>query len=280
MIFLIILVTWIFWGAFGPGIFKIFMASPAIDSEYSEYVNSLSPKSGFETAAQWGDSFGSLNALFSGLAFLGVYTALIMQEKASRRQIDDYHRQRFESTYFELVSLLSKSRDEVRFLPTPGYRKNHQKKYPGAQIKTCRGNAAFKNAVFNMRYFIERFDKIDNTKKLTDADLISLIYRRYIHRRYESTFSPYFRIVYTILKRIKADKTLTEQEKVQYANLLRSQMTSFEISLSAFNGLTEESNDFSELLTEFHMLKYLPSGIVRRTLEKVYDEKAFLARND
>ncbi|MGO7803326.1 putative phage abortive infection protein [Rhizobium ruizarguesonis] len=87
-------------------------------------------------------------------------------------------------------------------------------------------------------------------------------------------------MVYTILRRIKDDKVLSEPEKIQYSNLLRSQLTSHELALAGFNGLMPQANDFDALLTEFHMLKYLPTGIARRALEEVYDPTAFAARDD
>ncbi|MBZ9648640.1 putative phage abortive infection protein, partial [Sphingobium sp. 3R8] len=47
--------------------------------------------------------------------------------------------------------------------------------------------------------------------------------------------SPYFRIIYTILYRIKSDKYLIDKEKFQYSNLLRSQLTSRELTVLALN---------------------------------------------
>src|SRR5690349_1681956 len=49
---------------------------------------------------QWGDSFGALNALFSGLAFIAVLATLRSQARALKNQQEDQHRQRFDTTFF------------------------------------------------------------------------------------------------------------------------------------------------------------------------------------
>lgn len=42
-----------------------------------------------EKAAQWGDSFGFVNALFSGLAFAGVIVAIVIQARELRQAFDE-----------------------------------------------------------------------------------------------------------------------------------------------------------------------------------------------
>ncbi len=227
-------------------------------------------------AGQWGDGFGALNALFAGLAFTGALAALLMQGQAAERQNKDYHRQRFESSYFELLALLREARREVRFRYSLPYRKANKVATSSERAEVQTEAAAFRTALYELRYLIRTKT---NAAQPTKPQLERL-YRVGIHGPFESTFGPYFRIVYTILRRIKDDKVLTESEKIQYSNLLRSQLTSHELALAGFNGLMPQANDFSVLLTEFHMLKYLPNGMARRALEEVYEPAAFAARDD
>lgn len=95
----------------------------------------------------------------------------------------------------------------------------------------------------------------------------------------ETGLGPYFRVIYTMLNRLREDTVLSPVEKVALGNLLRSQLNGDEIQLAAVNGLTQESKDFADLLTQFHMLKYMPKGHLRNRLEKVYDPKAFAPRD-
>lgn len=275
---LIIIGIWAIWGILGPTTSTAFLEFGADNlpsiSVAIEEGQVLDP---FGRAGQWGDSFGALNALFAGLAFVGVLAALNIQMHATDRQVKDYHRQRFEATYFELLNLLRDARAEAQFRYSSDYLKS---KTPDEiadrdlDSSEC-GRIAFKRAIFEIVY---RFKSMESEAGL-DKRALCRVYRGVVHIRFESTWSPYFRIVYTILRRIKDDKVLTAAEKVQFANLLRSQMTSYEASLAGFNALMPEANDFIDLLTEFRMLKY-SSPRSKRLLEKVYDEKAFAPRND
>lgn len=66
-------------------------------------------------AAQWGDSFGAINALTSGFGFTVVFFTLRIQARALRDQAADLHKQRFESSFFELLKLMRELRQQVQF---------------------------------------------------------------------------------------------------------------------------------------------------------------------
>ncbi|MGO8189396.1 putative phage abortive infection protein [Rhizobium leguminosarum] len=274
-----VVTIWIFWGMAGPRISELFITEGFLKLPifFSPPIESL--PAGVDVmgkAGQWGDGFGALNALFAGLAFTGALAALFMQGQAAERQNKDYHRQRFESSYFELLALLREARREVRFRYSLPYRKANRIPPASERGKIQTEAAAFRTAMYELRYLI----RTKTTAAQQTKPELERVYRLGIHGPFESTFGPYFRIVYTVLRRIKDDTVLTEREKIQYSNLLRSQLTSPELALAGFNGLMPQANDFSVLLTEFHMLKYLPNGLARRALERVYEPDAFAARND
>ncbi|MBY3197622.1 putative phage abortive infection protein [Rhizobium laguerreae] len=274
-----VVAVWLLWGMAGPRISELFVTEGFLKLPMSLTPPIESLPTGdnvMEKAGQWGDGFGALNALFAGLAFTGALAALFMQGQAAERQNKDYHRQRFESSYFELLALLRETRREVRFRYSLPYRKVNKITSSSERAEVKTEAAAFRTAMYELRYLVRTRT---TANRRTEAQLEKL-YRFGIHGRFESTFGPYFRIVYTILRRIKDDRVLTEREKIQYSNLLRSQLTSHELALAGFNALMPQANDFDKLLTEFHMLKYLPNGIARRALEEVYDPAAFAARDD
>lgn len=211
---------------------------------------------------EWGDWFGGLSAFFSAAGFLAVVVTF-------RETQNDQHRQRFESTFFELLRLLDEKRNEVRFIHSKNYRNFRQ-----LQDQKFQGFTAFKPAWFEAYFFIT------SQSPLPTRAEAGRLYQKRVHNRFESTFGPYFRILYTILFRIKSDSVLTNEEKWRYGNLLRSQLTSYEVALAALNGLAPVSKDFSDLLTEFRILKYLPNpGSRRRLLVNYYPEAAFSPRD-
>ncbi|MER8981088.1 putative phage abortive infection protein [Mesorhizobium sp. M0870] len=242
-----------------------------------------------EKVGQWGDSFGALNALMSTLAFAAVLYTLRLQQ----RQIDDaqrdQHIQRFESSYFELLRLFREARAAIKFEYGLEYRKS--KGYASnpstniirvgramalnPQTAQRQGDEAFRAAMIEFRYWMQSGGVVGKS----NINLLAEIYTKRIHDRYEGQFGPYFRLMYTILQRISEDDKLSPNEKARYGNLLRSQISSYEAAIAGFNGLSPVSKDFSRLITEFRLLKYLPSGTTRRVLERHYPPEAFNARD-
>lgn len=229
---------------------------------------------------QWGDSFGPFNALISTFGFSAVLATLILQSRSVRDQARDLHRQRFESSFFELLKLMRELRNEVEFRFSKEYSDSRNairstsvsflSKTVGIK-KT--GHGGIVAAVQEIRHWLgKEISRPDLKEFLTE------VYLKRVHRRSESSLGPYFRIIYTILMRLRENDILSAREKIQYGNLIRSQLTSHEITLLAINGLAPISKDLSSLLIEFRMLKYMPEGTMRRALENTYPQEAFMAR--
>jgi hypothetical protein len=260
----VVIAVWVAWGLFSVPLSEI----------------ALQGKQAAD-AGTWGDSFGGLNALFSALGFTAVLLTLIFQSQALQAQAADLHRQRFESSFFELLGLLRELRKEVRFRFSEDYRKSVLEGKKSSFVSQAAYNSergdhdAIASAVREMRHWITHSGKM--AVDLT-ADELAKLYLKRVHGGNESRLGPYFRMIYTILARIRDDSFLSKEDKVRYGNLLRSQLTSHEIALLAINGLAPISANLAELLTEFRMLKYQPHGLMRRTLERMYKPEAFMGR--
>jgi hypothetical protein len=223
---------------------------------------------------QWGDTFGGLNALFTALGFIAVLITIRQQQKQIEWTLADLHRQRFEALFFDLLGLLREARDEVRFRPSVQYRRARKR---SSDKETVQGQAAFRSAIYEVRYWLR---KAKVTPLTSNALTLAPIYRSHVHIRYESTLSPYFRLLYTILRRISSDPGLSTEEKARYGNIVRSQLTSFELGLVGLNALMAEANDFNRYVVEFRLLKYLPQKqYLRRLLEQVYPHSTFNPRD-
>ncbi|MGA9581643.1 MAG: putative phage abortive infection protein [Allosphingosinicella sp.] len=249
-------------------------AASAIVAGWSYWANSapLIAKwwigaSSLEHAGQWGDSFGAFNALFGALGFAAVLTTLLVQSRALQLQQQDMHRQRFESSFFELLNLMRTVRAEIRFM--------HSAEYPEDRPKMRQGKDAVIGAVRELRFWIE----MQGGTAAIEQDVLVQQYETYVHKPFESDFGPYFRLIYTMLDRLRSDDLLSESEKARYGNILRSQLPSHEIFLLGVNGLSPVSKDLRDLIEEFRMLKYLPPGLRRETLSRFYPASAFAPRS-
>lgn len=222
---------------------------------------------GPEVVGQWGDSFGALNALMSTLAFAAVFFTLRLQQRQINDAQRDQHLQRFDDTFFRLLTLLREVRSELRFT------RNTVEK-----PKEAIGARALRDAANDATWYLIDGTPVD--RNLTREE-IAAIYGEQVYKRGETGLGPYFRLVYTILRRVDSDQHLSESEKITYANLLRGQLGSPEIALLALNGLAPISKDLSHYLTKYRMLRYLPmTKVIGQHIEPHYEPAAFQPRND
>ncbi|UXS09198.1 putative phage abortive infection protein [Agrobacterium tumefaciens] len=226
----------------------------------------------------WGDSFGVINALFSGLAFVAVVRTLMLQsEELSRQQREIERQQRrldasdrdaqidqFERTFFQLLGLFREARDEVVVKGSGG--------------NFHRGREGFEQAHRDLVKCL-RGAFIYNPADEELAEVISSAYKDNVHTQAEQTLGPYYRLLYTLLRRISEQKMLSATEKAKYGNLIRSQLSSAEVICIVANGLTKDANNFKDYLEEFRIPRYLPAGTYRDWIGKVYKPESLEARD-
>lgn len=242
-------------------------------------------------AGSWGDSFGPFSAIISALGTVLLVVTLAMQRKATASQADDLYKQRFESSFFELLKLLREIRSELTFRYSPQYIVSRDINAKRDQLDVLRfsdlrlvanqteesyfkGHSAIDAAVREYRFFIKYV-----SIKRTSRELFGSVYIEKMQPRVEPSFSPYFRLVYTILDRLQGDKVLNDREKYSYSRLLRSQLTSHELSLLAINATSSVAKDMFDLLIEYRMLKYHPESSLHKKLRIIYRNEAFEARD-
>ncbi|NEU14282.1 hypothetical protein G3T14_19430 [Methylobacterium sp. BTF04] len=208
----------------------------------------------------WGDSFGGLNALFGALAFSAVSATLYFQYRQNEDNTIEQHKQKFEANFFKMLDLLRETRSAVEYR----YSSDYRKQFGPSNTEKQHGTEAFKAGWEEFSYWID----IDG-RELTKEEISDVYYHK-MYKRYESNLGPYFRLIYTILKKIKSDSVLNDEEKELFWKLLRSQLNSHETALIGLNGLMLMSKDFSEFIVEYRLLKYLPEKSRRRAVLKKY----------
>jgi hypothetical protein len=247
-----VLIAWVAWAFFG---FKLALF--------------IVGSSDVAAAGQWGDTFGAFNAIISGLGFVAVLmtlrsqaaalmiqqTALDKQQESLRTQQNDVYQQRFETTFFELLKLLRECRNHVI-------------------IDKKMGIEAFQDGVYKISMLVTNKHAFpENTSYL-------ISYQLNVHPPYEVHLSPYFRVIYRILYRLNEDTIISEKSKIDYAKLLRGQLSSSELIMIGLNGKLPIAKDLPDLLTRFRILKYLPAGELRAEIETLYPPEAFMGHGD
>lgn len=210
----------------------------------------------------FGDMFGAINALFSGLAFAGVLYAILLQRAdlklqryehelsradsaAQREQLvaqnETLRLQSFENTFFQLLRLhndIVNSIDLVRV---------------GSAVVTARGRDCF-------RVFYSQFRKRWQEEHEADAAPGPLERIRKTYHRFYPVIEPeaghYFVTLYNLIKFIDSSAVA---DKKRYTNLVRAHLSSYEVALLFYSCLSEKgATKFKPLVERYGLLKMLP----------------------
>ncbi|ELQ2466450.1 putative phage abortive infection protein [Vibrio vulnificus] len=212
-----------------------------------------------ENRALFGDSYGSLNTLFSGLAFAGIITSIFLQSQELREtraeikgqkeefelQTKAMNKQVFETTFFQLLQLNNEIIQSLQI--EEGFSSNR---------KLIQGRGVFR--VLYVDKFLENGASFEYRHQFGDDETFNDdINGHYLmfHRVYGHLVGHYFRNVYQILKYV--DKSVVEDKKF-YSNLLRAQMSDYELGLLFYNCISDLGNTkFKALVEQYQFFEHL-----------------------
>lgn len=232
-----------------------------------------------ETDAQarglFGDKFGSINALFSGLAFAAISFTIYLQRRdmahtvrAFEEQTRSDQKQRFDSTFFQLVALhnditakLRNSTDEGR-KAFSSFNKNilisdadfvpflALTKLSKDEIRTIRDQKTVAVEMYptlalaeaeNLRTTInsgfKAFDAFLDADLKMHEEKVRVAYTKVATSEIDF-FSHYFRNLYHILVFIDTSDLIDNKERKRYAKIVRSQLSEEELVALFYNSLT------------------------------------------
>ena len=229
---------------------------------------------------KFGDMFGAVNALFSGLAFAGLIYAIYLQridiqlqrtelaltrgEIAGQReqleaQNETLRKQSIESTFFQLlrmhneivaaIDLRKESTSEVIAVGRDCFKTFHERLAKRWRNRTNEDAGATPR---------ERSDKT------------------YVHfyEGLESELGHYFRSLYNIVKFI--DRSAVDDKRF-YTNLVRAQLSMYELTLLFYNCLSAKGSEkFKPLVEKYGLLKMVPvKSLLEPAHTSLYGPHAF-----
>lgn len=244
---------------------------------------------GWQNRGTFGDMFGAVNALFSGLAFAGIIIALIFQKdelalqrqelrdtreelKGQREQMElqneSIKKQNFENTFFQLLRFHS---EIVNSLDTTTSVRD---------VDRSTMKITFTNKVISgrycFRYFYKELSDIYKAEvkngELQDEGFVRRVYKKF-HVKYQADLGHYFRNLYYLVKFVK-DSDITDKE--YYLNLVRAQLSTYEHLLLFYNCLSKFGyKKFKPLVEEFGLLNDVEKELLIGKHAIFYDTKAF-----
>ncbi|EGA64943.1 putative phage abortive infection protein [Vibrio brasiliensis] len=221
----------------------------------------------------FGDSFGMLTSLFSGLAFAGLIITIVMQrdELALQRQELNLTReelsgqkeemkaqnatlkvQRFENTFFKMLDVLENCRNDIT-VKNPNDRNYHGRDAIKKLYELFTDNYLSAWTTPHGSRMTQRVKAFKQSSKSLEG--IETEYDAF-YLKYGDELGQYFRTLYNLLKLIERADFL--EDKTVYANLLRAQLSRYELLLLWYNCLSIYGNEKMEpLVRKYNILKHL-----------------------
>ena len=219
----------------------------------------------WEQRGQFGDLFGTINAFFSGLAFVGLIITIRQQHKdleyqrqaieqtnqEMQSQTDEFNKQnetmkieRFENTLFKMLEVQQSIVNDLYAADshTEWVKEDDSNSY-GIKAKEVlskdeyRGRNLFYYVFCLCEHRIEKKIHSETNSVWGLSDVIKFMGKKCFDDYMTTTmFDHYFRHLYTILKFISVNEWLGEEKQYQYATFLRSTLSRYELVMLYYNG--------------------------------------------
>jgi len=245
----------------------------------------------------FGDMFGSINALFSGLALAGIIITILLQQKELRLQRQELSEtrkefkiqnetlriQRFENTFFSLLNIHHKIVSDIDYR----YYKSREKDFGIAsysfQTKTEDKEVVVIEGRDVFRFRFNRFKE-----SVIDGEMGWLELYKEHYEMAQTDFGHYFRNLYRMVKLVETtdffyDKNSISESgifktKYKYTSIIRAQVSDYELAWLFYNCLSSNGIEkFKPLIEKYSLLKNLPENLILdvENHKSLYDSIAF-----
>lgn len=241
----------------------------------------------------FGDQFGAVNALFSGLAFAGLIYTIILQRhdlKLQRRdlrlqreelaltrkemeeQTAEFEKQnetlkiqRFENTFFNMMSQFQEVVNNLTVMVTTS-----------SGIYESKGRDVFQAQFEKTVVYVDLKNEEKNKARFRGMKGALEKYNLdgYLYSDTPTCFDHYFRLLYRILKFVKTTSLVTTyEEEYEYTAMLRAVLSRYELVWLFYNGLTYGEDKLKPLIERYAMLSNLRTDMLADCSE--IDEGAY-----
>ena len=231
---------------------------------------------GLDARGQFGDKFGAVNALFSGLAFAGLIFTIILQKnelalqrkelsltheelKGQKEQLEEQNKtlkiQRFENTFFNMLSQFQEVVSGITYTLDFGEK---TKVYKGREL-FYEGFEKLEIKIREEGLFVGN-SRFDTLRECIEKEGL----QGYASVEMPTYFDHYFRLLYRILKFVeKTDLIESDKEKYVYTSMIRAILSRYELVWLYYNGLSAYGNQkLKPLIEKFCMLKNLRTELL------------------
>jgi len=246
----------------------------------------------------FGDQFGAVNALFSGLAFAGLIYTIILQRRDLKLQRRDLRLQReelaltrkemeeqtaefekqnetlkiqrFENTFFNMMSQFQEVVNNLSVMVTTS-----------SGIYESKGRDVFQAQFEKTVVYVDLKNEAKNKARFRGMKgaLEKFNLDGYLYSDTPTCFDHYFRLLYRILKFVKTTSLVTTyEEEYEYTAMLRAVLSRYELVWLFYNGLTYGEDKLKPLIERYAMLSNLRTDLLANCSEideGAYDPSAY-----
>lgn len=246
-IYFCVAITWVIWPSLNQKGKNVYIISVLFLAVISCWI--FWPRIITDCFPKWdddklGDRYGALNTVFTGLAFAGLIFTILLQQRQIRDADEENILRRFENTFFRLQDAYKQIVDTTEL--------NQARHFSNAKKLE-----AFERMSFSASQTICAGRLPWNKVTL---DIVQKAWPTFF-ARFEDKLAHYFRVLYHIFKLIDSSE-IDRENKDFYARLFRAQLTSAELTLLFFNGMTDYGENFKDYVERYALLKHFPKEIV------------------
>lgn len=233
--------------------------------------------SSWENRGQFGDMFGALNTLFSGLAFAGIIYAIILQKKelVLQRKELKYTRDELKGQKEQLQAqnqTMEKQNFENSFFQMLRFHSDIVNNMTLIDLANQQGRDCFKTLFEDFMY--SAYISAHNKNIGADPIIIARAAYSEFFSQYQAYMGHYFRNLYSIVKFVNESKM---DNKKDYTRIVRAQLSSYELLLLFYNSLQEDYKKFKVLIERYALLENMDLSLLIKPDDhvKLYDESAY-----
>lgn len=253
----------------------------------------------WDERGQFGDLFGAVNALFSGLAFAGLVITIIqqrhdlhLQRQAINQSKKDINQQnetmkieRFENTFFKMLEVQQSIVNDL--YATDSHTEWVKQDAPdGISAKEILTKDEYSGRNLFYYVFVLCNHKLVNQIFPNDTSASGLSEVNKFRGKacfddYMTTtmFDHYFRHLYTILKFIEENDWLGETKQYQYATFVRATLSRYELVMLYYNGFFHPK--MKKMMERYCLLNNIRKDLLPMSLEyNNYLERVGLTNDD
>lgn len=239
----------------------------------------------WEKRGQFGDLFGAVNTLFSGLAFAGLIITIRQQNKnleyqqraieQSKKDINQQNEtmkiERFENTFFKMIEV---QQSIVNDLYAADSHKEWVKQDNSSGRSAAEVLTKYEYRGRNLFYYVFKLCKHEfanhtfpnNTSVFGLSEVIKLRGKDYFDYFMTTTmFDHYFRHLYTILKFISLNEWLGMEKQYQYSTFVRATLSRYELVMLYYNGFFHPK--MKKMMERYCLLNNIRTELLPMSLE-------------